>query len=265
MFRRVISALIIGAGLMVISGCQKEEPLKKVDDVCSVMYSQDLKDYCYNWYDADKDGKVSMKEAASATYMGVAARTIEYFYGLEYFTNLEELNCMQSKVVFMDVSGNKKLKVLNCAGNQLKSLDLSQNKSLETLSCEKNQLTSLDVSNNTQLKNLFCDRNQLTSLDVSKNTMLYVLYCGSNKLTEIDLSNTPQLAVFSCSKNKIQTMDLSGTQWILDKNQPYDFAGLEQQNGIYANVLVNSKQKSKVDGYLSHSGTVYRLNFILKD
>lgn len=265
MHRSVVLALMAGAGLMIIWGCQKEELLKKVDDVCSVMYSQDLKDYCYNWYDTDKNGKVSMKEAASATYMGVAARTIEYFYGLEYFTNLEELNCMQSKVVYMDVSGNTKLKVLNCAGNQLKSLDLSHNKSLETLSCENNQLTSLDVSNNTQLKHLFCDRNQLTSLNVSKNTMLYALYCGSNKLTEIDLSNTPQLAVFSCSKNKIQTMDLSGTQWILDKDQPYDFAGLQQQNGIFADVLVNSMQKSIVDDYLSHSAIVYRLNFILKE
>ena len=44
MHRSVVLALMAGAGLMIIWGCQKEELLKKVDDVCSVMYSQDLKD-----------------------------------------------------------------------------------------------------------------------------------------------------------------------------------------------------------------------------
>ena len=64
------------------------------------------------------------------------------------------------------------LKVLVCVNNQLTTLDVSKNTALTELVCYSNQLTSLNVSRCTALTYLSCGINQLTSLDVSNNTAL---------------------------------------------------------------------------------------------
>ncbi|WP_418313815.1 leucine-rich repeat domain-containing protein, partial [Porphyromonas sp.] len=61
---------------------------------------------------------------------------------------------------------------LNCNDTQLTSLDVSGCTALTELYCNNNQLTSLDVSGSTALTSLSCYNNQLTSLDLSGCTAL---------------------------------------------------------------------------------------------
>ena len=261
--KRLFYAVIFLLGLIVMVSCEKEEQLPYVEDVCSVIANDDFKEYCYRNFDFNHDMKVSMEEAAEVTYIGLLGYRIQALNGLEYFPNLEELDCRQCQSTVLDVSSNKKLKTLKCSNNQLKSLDVSNNPLLELLECGINQLTSLDVSNNTRLTGLECRSNQLTSLNVSSLSMLRYLSCGNNQLKSIDLAQNTQLHTISCRGNMIDTMDLSMTQWILG-DQSMDLGELEPKQGR-AKVFVNQAQKNKLDDYLSHSAIVYRLDFFLKN
>jgi len=89
--------------------------------------------------------------------LGVRCLRIKSLQGIEYFTNLE---------------------VLDCSFNQLTNLDVSKNVNLAKLYCSNSQLTSLDISKNVNLTTLYCSENQLTSLDLSKNVKLIALYCS---------------------------------------------------------------------------------------
>lgn len=78
------------------------------------------------------DNILSQNELEQTTdiYLYSYYHKISNLKGIEYFSNLE---------------------TLDCSGNQLTSLDLSSNTALTHLECANNQLTSLDLSNNTAL------------------------------------------------------------------------------------------------------------------
>jgi hypothetical protein len=166
-----------------------------------------------NWVLAQnygQDGVLTEAEIAGVTEIDVSRKNISSLKGIEYFTELTELNCWSNQLTSLDVSNNTALEVLSCYINQLASLDISQNTALTELACFDNQLTSLDVSKNTALKVLYCgSRNQLTSLDVSKNTALAQLECGGNQLTSLDVSKNTALVYLSCGGNQLTSLDVS--------------------------------------------------------
>ena len=167
-----------------------------------------VRDLC----DTDGNGTLSDSEidAVFSISCGSPDSPVSSLKGIEYFTNLMELNCTENQLTSLDLSGNTHLIMLNCGLNRLTSLNLSQNTELETLLCSGNRLTSLNVSRNTALLGLFCDNNQLKNLDVSGNTALTELYCGSNRLTSLDVSGNTALTVLDCSSNQLAELDVSG-------------------------------------------------------
>ena len=128
---------------------------------------------------------------------------------IEFFPNLEKLNCKKNGISSLDISKNTKLTELKCDENKLTSLDVSNNTALTELTCNKNQLTALDVSKLLQLKYFECSDNQLTSLDVSNNTALALLYCGKNLLKTLDVTNNTELSSLACYTNQLTSLDVS--------------------------------------------------------
>lgn len=177
-------------------GCTKEgtTKLKEVDDVCSAMDDIVFMNYCYETFDANHDGKVSMAEATAVKIIGVGKKKIYSLKGIEYFSQLAELYCYSSNLTSLDLSKNTQLVKLNCASNSLSSLNLSMNSHLEELDCSGNHITVLDISNCSQLVDLNCQNNQLTSLDVSKNPQLRILRCTKNLITSLNFTELPVLA-----------------------------------------------------------------------
>ena len=170
---------------------------------------------------------------ASTTKMSATSKSISSVKGVEYFTNLSELEissnnissidltpfkrlwalyCFGNKITTLDVSQNTGLGFLNCNGNSLTTLDVSQNTKLINLSCANNKITTLDVSHNTELTSLYCSNNSLTTLDVSHNTALKYLGCFSNSLTTLDVSHNTALKYLGCSSNSLTTLDVSNTK-----------------------------------------------------
>jgi hypothetical protein len=183
-----------------------EEPtggLKEVEDICTQMEDITFRNFCYENFDTDKDGKVSMTEADAVSQIKVFALGIESLTGIEYFTNLTALNCNFNKLSSLDVSKCTNLTELNCSSNELVSLNVSNCTHLNVLDCHSNQLTSLDVSGCADLVTLGCQKNELTSLNVNGCVNLETLRCYHNKLTTLDVSTCANLSTLDCSDNPL--------------------------------------------------------------
>ena len=158
--------------------------------------------------DTNSDSVLSSYEIESVTGINISLMEIDNLKGIEYFTELNYLNCSWNSLTSLDVSKNTRLIYLSCAGNQLTELDVTQNTELTELYCNNNQLTSLDVTKNTVLETLYCYENQLTSLDVTKSTALTTLSCENNQLTELDVSKNTKLVILDCDSNQLTALDI---------------------------------------------------------
>ena len=160
-------------------------------------------------YDTDQNGAFSWEELAVVTSIRCDSLGIANLQGIEYFTNLEELNCNYNKLTKLDIHHNGALKRLSCDGNKLITLDLRGNIRLQELSCNDNQLVSLNISTNSQLFSVTCFRNQLMELSVIGNPVLTTLVCWENQLTELDVSSNHELVTLDCAINQLTVLDVS--------------------------------------------------------
>lgn len=136
------------AVVSLLCGCTKDgsTKLKDVEDVCTQMDDIKFMEYCYEHFDVNKDGMVSMAEATAVRTIDVRLKGIYSLKGVEYFTQLVELECSANNLSALDVSKNTQLTDLNCSGNNLSSLDVSKNTQLTELICRWNGIASLDIS-----------------------------------------------------------------------------------------------------------------------
>lgn len=107
--------------------------------------------------DTDHDGLLSDEEISVCTKITIPSMSVDSLEGIEYFYNLETLDCSGNELLFLDVSANTVLKSLNCSHNNLLSLDLSSCKKLKDLdisfnSCGSNSSISLWVPDSPQRK-----------------------------------------------------------------------------------------------------------------
>lgn len=147
---------------------------------------------------ANPDGTVSLDEnnrmeiiMNRGTFLDLQNKNITSLAGIEYFTDLE---------------------TLNCSGNQLTTLDVTKLTKLMFLVCNDNQLTALDVTGLTSLTDLECSDNQLVSLDVSTLEELGILWCHGNKMTALDITHNADLGDLKCG-NQQDNQQLTLTLW----------------------------------------------------
>lgn len=193
-------------------------------------------------FDTDNNNSLSQTEIAAVTKIDVnsdtygVAQKISSLKGIEYFTDLEELECRGNYLVELDVSALTNLESLNCADNpEIESLDVSYNKkltklycsnnmrkgklsqlifgennaALDDLICDDNSLQELDISHLTALERLICNGNALTSLDASNNLKITQLDIENNQLTSLNLGKKPALFQLTCSGNQLKELALS--------------------------------------------------------
>jgi len=152
--------------------------------------------------DVNTDGFIQCSEAAAYTgTIDVSSRNIHNLTGIEAFSQILALNCMDNHLTTLDLSGFTSLVDLMCMNNQLTTLNLTACTNLYNLMCMNNQLLSLNVSGCTSLSFLDCTDNQLTTLDVSSCTNLSSLLCPNNQLTKLNASNGNNLFWFSALDN----------------------------------------------------------------
>ena len=176
-----------------------------------VVYIPDnnFKTYLVGEFDTNSDGEISLAEAEEVKEINIAASLLQVksMAGIEYFTNLEKLDCSFNRITTLDLAGNSKLTSVNVSNNKLTSLTLPA--SVTSVDASNNQLTSLDVSKATALTQLNINSNKLTTLNVGQNKALQTLKCNDNDLVAIDVTKLISLTELACGGNNIPMLNVS--------------------------------------------------------
>lgn len=113
--KKVLFALV--AMSLLFTACEDGNDdfikLKEVDDVCTMMDDLELMEHCYEEYDVNKDGKVSMEEAAAVSDFDTWTYDISSIKGIEYFPNIEVLDITFAYLTECNLMNNKKLKSIS--------------------------------------------------------------------------------------------------------------------------------------------------------
>ena len=212
---------------------------------------------------ANPDGTVSLDEynkfqiiRNGGTFLYLQNKNITSLAGIEYFTDLETLDCMGNQLTTLDVTKLTSLMFLVCNDNQLTALDVTGLTSLKNLLCSGNQLTALDVTGLTSLTDLECNGNQLVSLDVSTLEELKLLWCHGNKMTALDITHNAYLGDLTCG-NQQDNQQLTLTLW--DTKKEFWDRMLDRHSDENSNVTTNvieAPVNADHDGYEEDGETV---------
>lgn len=160
--------------------------------------------------DSDGDGFLSQEELDAVTAMDLRKQGIEQLDGLEYFRNLESLNCSENDLTALVLEDFPALTSLTCNENaSLETLDLRGVPALEHLYCFHSALTELDLQDVPALTYLVWGGSPLQELDLSNNPELQVLHVLGGDLADADLSHNPKLDMLLWNHTRIETLDLS--------------------------------------------------------
>lgn len=159
--------------------------------------------------DTNTDGEIQQNEALLPTALDVSNSGISDLTGIEYFTNLNHLECHDNLLLNLNLTGLSYLQVLDCSNNQLSTLNLTGVQNLAMLVCSNNLLTSLNgVASTTAV--LRCNSNRLTSINANSLTNLSELDCSNNKITSLNIAGAANLTTLLCASNLLTTLDVNG-------------------------------------------------------
>lgn len=167
---------------------ESEIIFEAADDVSGVAINEDnfpdeiFRAYVSENFD-DGDSILTQTEINAVSSISVSSMGISDMSGVEFFTNIN---------------------VLNCSGNNLTSLTVNS-LHLQYLVCEDNDLTSINIDNAPNLLTLDCRNNNLTVLDISNHSSLSAMDCSNNQITNLILNS--RIVYLICSDNPLQTID----------------------------------------------------------
>ncbi|MBQ2364074.1 MAG: leucine-rich repeat domain-containing protein [Alistipes sp.] len=85
--KRPLFGVVLAATLAFFS-CQSDD---SVEDICASMDDEVFKNYCYEHFDTNADGKLSQAEANAVYCIYISGLDVRSLNGIEHFTKLEEL------------------------------------------------------------------------------------------------------------------------------------------------------------------------------
>ena len=136
-------------------------------------------------------------------YINIESSGITDLTGIQYFKNLDSLNCGDNSLTNLSPLPNS-LIFLQCYNNtQIKSLPEVLPPFLVYFGCAYNVFTSMPVLP-TSLKYLFCDYNGLTSLPTLPDSLLY-LSCSNNNLSSLPILPATLISLY-CRINSINCL-----------------------------------------------------------
>jgi hypothetical protein len=165
--------------------------------------------------DSNNDGVISQDEAENVLSLSISQKGIGDLSGIEFFSNLDSLDCGRNNLKKIDMSKNPTLVYLNCIrNNNLDSIDISNCIELRELLSSDGHLTKVDASDCHRLERLYCVRHELLEIDVSGCDSLTDLEVYRNNLDTLDLSNNLVLDYLACSSNNLNKIDLSNNLFL---------------------------------------------------
>ena len=165
-----------------------------------------------NDYDLDGDGKLTVGELRSVTYLDLTDAGLSSLDGIEYLTGLTYLDLSDNNLTTLEqLEDNDQLQYLNVSGNRLTDLyilpeSVGSFSNLEELDASDNRLTDMTGA-------IICTN--LVTLDVSGNR-LSKIGSGMNMmrdLTSLDLSDNQLEEIEGSLPSSLTTLSISATSW----------------------------------------------------
>lgn len=119
-------------------------------------------------FDTDSDGALSYSEIAQVYEMHLSGLGISDFTGIEFFTELTDLNCSFNPIINLDVSHNNKLTNFICYGCSIE---------LDSVMCNGFTINGLDLSKVSNPQEMTIEG---SSFIPNNKTMHYTYNCGKN-------------------------------------------------------------------------------------
>lgn len=157
-----------------------------------------------------------------------------------------DIECWETKLTGLDVSGCPELKFLDVGFSSVKSLDVSANFELRYLGVFMTQIQSLDVSECEELVGLvatYCEH--LTKLTLPETTKLELLNIAWTGLGEIDLTGSPKLQ--EAMKEKPRTYADDDTKLMFGNVSELDY-GVKDRSLSGPRVEITYKDRVVADG-----------------
>lgn len=170
--------------------------------------------------DLNHNGEIEVSETLNV-YQIIIYRNTNLPYlislsGVEYFTNLKKLACMDQHLSQVDCSQLVNLEEIDFGNNQLVSLNLTGLIHLKKINCFYNVMTSLNTSDLVSLEYLDCSGNQIPGLNLSNSVNLQKLFCLYNNLSSLNIAGLTHLTEVNCETNHLPTLNLTGLTGLTD-------------------------------------------------
>lgn len=168
--------------------------------------------------DTDKNGSISLQEAALVDTLNLPGKQIASVLELTYFTHLRYLNISDNSLDTISLIHWPFLTYLNADFNQLTSIDCSQNPQLHYLSVRENHLAHLHLDANPLLDTLRADHSHVHHMKLYNCSLLKYLSCGHNELDSLNLSANKHITYLdlhgSFFKQIVGIEGLTGLQYL---------------------------------------------------
>ena len=180
--------------------------------------------------DINNDNEIELNEALLVIALNVSNSNINNLNGLEFFSNMIDLDCNYNNITSFDFTLFPNLLYFKGNHNLFSSLNLNNNNIIDTIQLVNNHLTSVSVTNCSNLWELNCSNNSITSinilnlptlfnLDFTNNLLaninlsnfanLHYLYFNNNLLTSFTFNNCPNITSAFCGNNLLTSLDFS--------------------------------------------------------
>jgi len=159
-------------------------------------------------YDDVMDDTVQRSVITGITSLDISGKNISDLTGIEFFTNLTELNCSDNPINGSMLQNMTKLTKLNCSNTGNYSFNFANLNLLEWLDCSQNNLADLDLQNNNNLNYLDCSNNGISNVAFTFDNPLEYMYCSNNSLFRIETFHLTKLKKLICNNNVIYDMDI---------------------------------------------------------
>lgn len=158
--------------------------------------------------DLNNNGEIEFVEAELVTSLNLSRKGISSISEINYFKNLEKLECYYNDIDSLIICDLQKLKEINCGTNNLQFLKLVNLSSLKVLEAGNNKLTSAEIINCLNIQRIGLCVNLITSIDLTKYILLEDLWICDNQLSVIDISYNSNLSQLYLDNNKLTELDI---------------------------------------------------------
>lgn len=192
--------------------------------------------------DINNDNEIEINEALLVYTLYVSNSNITNLNGLEFFSNMIDLDCNSNNITSFDftlfpnllyfkgnnnlfsslsINNNNTIDTIQLYNNNLTSVSVTNCSNLWELNCSNNNITSLNILNLPTLQSLAFTNNLLTNINLSNFASLHYLYFNNNLLTSLTFNNCPNITLAFCANNLLTSLDFSNLN-LLNQIQCFD-------------------------------------------